>query len=148
MFLGKDRLQTGLLGGGATIVIAAIFAIEASAQTPPAPQSTAPRANSSLVGDPDAGAEIYSSVCKECHGVSLAPTLRGVVGRPIASVKSFDYSDALEVKKAMAWTEANLDAFLSSPDDFAPGTQMNKKVADPQSRADVIAYLATLPPPK
>jgi cytochrome c len=95
-------------------------------------------------GDPDAGAEVYRNVCKECHGGSLAPPLRGVVGRAIASAPDFDYSDALIAKKSLTWTPENLDTFLTSPDDFAPGTQMKKKDLTAQDRADVIAYLASL----
>jgi cytochrome c len=99
--------------------------------------------------DAEAGAETYNTVCKGCHGVSIAPTLRGVVGRPIASVATFaGYSDALKAKSAMAWTEANLDAFLTAPGTFAPGTLMTQTIADAQLRADLIAYLATLPPPR
>ena len=80
---------------------------------------------SDVVGDPEAGAETYNTVCKGCHGVSIAPTLRGVIGRPIASVATFTgYSEALKSKSAMSWTEANLDAFLTAPGTFAPGTLM------------------------
>jgi cytochrome c len=102
-----------------------------------------------IVGDPDAGAETYTTVCKGCHGVSIAPTLRGVIGRPIAGITTFaGYSDALKAKSAMTWTEANLDAFLTAPAAFAPGTLMTQTIPDAQRRADLIAYLATLPPPR
>jgi cytochrome c len=148
MFQGKGKLNTVLWYAAALLASAAVLGLEASAQTPNPQAAADPTATSSVVGDADAGAELYSSVCKECHGVSLAPTLRGVVGRPIASVESFDYSDALMAKKSMTWTEANLNAFLSSPADFAPGTQMTKSIKDAQFRADIIAYLATLPPPR
>jgi cytochrome c len=100
-------------------------------------------------GDPDAGAELYNSVCKGCHGVSIAPTLRGVIGRRIASVESFTaYTDALKAKRDLTWTAELLDQFLQAPTQFAPGTLMTQVVPDPQVRADVIAYLATLPPPR
>ena len=95
-------------------------------------------------GDPEAGAEVYRNVCKECHGGSLAPPLRGVVGRAIASAPDFDYTDGLLAKKALTWTAENLDTFLTSPEDFAPGTEMKKKDLSAQNRADVIAYLASL----
>ena len=59
-----------------------------------------------------ARAESYNTVCLLCHGVSIAPPPRGVVGRPIASVATFvGYSEGLKAKRAMSWTEANLDAF-------------------------------------
>jgi cytochrome c len=124
---------------GALLATGAALALGSVAQTAPAP---------SLAGDPDAGAEVYRSVCKECHGSSLAPPLRGVVGRPVASITEFDYSDGLLAKKALVWSKENLDAFLSSPEDFAPRTEMKKKDLTAQKRADVIAYLASLSAPK
>lgn len=98
-------------------------------------------------GDPEAGADLYNSVCKGCHGVSIGPTLRGVVGRRIASVESFTgYSDALKALKDRSWTPELLDKFLQAPAELAPGTLMTQVVADAQTRADLIAYLATLTP--
>lgn len=99
--------------------------------------------------DPDAGAEVYESVCKGCHGVSIAPTLRGVVGRRIASVESYNgYSEGLKAKASLEWTRENLDAFLQAPAEFAPGTLMTETIPEAQRRADLIAFLATLPPPR
>ncbi len=102
-----------------------------------------------LTGDADAGAEIYATDCRGCHAVSIAPTLRGVLNRPIASNSAFvGYSDALKAKSAETWTEASLDAFLTAPQTFAPGALMVKSTPDAQQRADLIAYLASLPPPR
>jgi cytochrome c2 len=102
-----------------------------------------------LTGDPEAGGEVYATECRGCHAVSIAPTLRGVIGRPIASVTAFvGYSAALKVKSADSWSEANLDVFLADPQAFAPATLMVKAVPDAQQRADVIAYIASLPPPR
>ena len=98
-------------------------------------------------GDPEAGADLYNSVCKGCHGVSIGPTLRGVVGRRVASVESFQgYSDALKALKDKTWTPELLDKFLQGPGELAPGTLMTQVVPDAQTRADLIAYLATLTP--
>jgi cytochrome c len=124
---------------GALFTASAALALQGQAQN---------AAGAPAGGDPDAGAEVYRNVCKECHGGSLAPPLRGVVGRHIASAADFDYTDALLAKKDMIWTLENLDAFLSDPQDFAPGTEMKKKDLTPQDRANVIAYLASLAPPK
>lgn len=102
-----------------------------------------------LTGDADAGAEIYATDCRGCHAVSIAPTLRGVLNRPIAGAQTFGgYSDALKGKSAETWTEANLDAFLTASQAFAPGTLMVKSTPDAKQRADLIAYLASLPPPR
>ena len=98
-------------------------------------------------GDPDAGAELYNSVCKGCHGVNIGPTLRGVVGRRIASVEAFQgYSAALKALNDRTWTPELLDKFLQGPAELAPGTLMTQVVPQAQTRADLIAYLATLTP--
>ena len=138
----------------ATIFIAAsvILAWNAIAQTPPgaAGSGTAGSTTTAISGDVNAGAEIFDSVCEECHGAAAtAPTLRGIIGRPFASIDSFDgYSDALKAKRSLTWTPANLDSFLKSPKDFVPGTLMYKTVPDAKDRADIIAFLASLPPPR
>lgn len=102
-----------------------------------------------VVGDAEAGAELYAAQCKGCHTVSIAPTLRGVADRPIASVAGFGgYSEGLRAKSDQKWTAENLDAFLSAPGVFAPGSRMVMAVADAQARADLIAYIRSLPPPR
>lgn len=106
-------------------------------------------AQTPLAGDEEAGAEIYAAQCRGCHTVSIAPTLRGVADRPIASVADFGgYSAALKAKAGEAWTANNLEAFLTAPASFAPGTRMVMAVPDAQARADVIAYIRSLPPPR
>lgn len=133
--------RLAILTGVVAAILAAI-ASSAAAQDTPAPKAT-------LVGDADAGAEIYGSECRGCHAVSIAPTLRGLVGRPIASVAAFaGFSDGLKARSSEKWTEANIDLFLTAPSTFAPGTLMVKTIADPQQRADIIAYIASLPPPR
>lgn len=98
-------------------------------------------------GDEEAGAELYAAQCRGCHTVSIAPTLRGVADRPIASVSGFGgYSEGLKARSSEAWTVENLEAFLAAPTTFAPGTRMVMAVPDPQARADLIAYIRTLPP--
>lgn len=105
--------------------------------------------NEAVSGDADAGSELYATECRGCHSVSIAPSLRGIIDRPVASLASFSgYSAALKSKSDVTWTEANLDAFLTGPQAFAPGALMTKSIADAQQRADIIAYLATLPPPR
>ena len=86
--------------------------------------------------------------CKACHKIdgqnSTGPHLNGVVGRAVASVADFAYSDAVK-KLGGDWTPARLDEWLKSPKGYAPGTKMGfaglPKIED---RADVIAYLASL----
>lgn len=105
-------------------------------------------AETALVGDVNSGAQIYNAVCKGCHGVSIAPTLRGIIDRPIASTSFTGYSDGLKSKQGKNWSVDNLNIFLTAPLEFAPGTLMIQTVPDAQKRADIITFLSKLPPPR
>ena len=96
----------------------------------------------------DTGEEAFNDQCADCHTVDAAsnptaPSLKGVVGRKIASLTDFQYSAALKAKGG-AWTEANLNAFLSDPKTFAPGTTMFGGAPDAAKRQTIIAYLKTV----
>ncbi|WP_339108966.1 cytochrome c family protein [Thioclava sp. GXIMD4216] len=98
-------------------------------------------------GDAAAGAKVFNK-CKACHKVdgtnAVGPHLDGVVGRQIASVDGFAYSEALQGHGG-TWDYEALDAWLTNPKDFAPGNKMTfaglKKAKD---RANVVAYIESL----
>ena len=88
--------------------------------------------------------------CQACHDFSkdgkakVGPPLWGVVGRKIASVPGFGYSDVL---KGMGgeWTYDELYQFIKAPQSMEPGTKMTfPGDKDAQHRADILAYLQTL----
>jgi cytochrome c len=100
--------------------------------------------------NPEQGKQIARK-CATCHGfeaggpAKVGPNLADVVGADIAS-KDFPYSDALKGKEG-TWTDANLDAFITSPKGFAPGTKMTfPGLKKPEERAAVIAYLRSVSP--
>lgn len=106
-------------------------------------------ADDKIVPNLQSGEEMYKAVCHGCHGVSIAPTLRGIINRPIASVESFKgYSEGIKEKQGMMWTKENLNVFLTDPLKFAPGTLMIQIIPEEQKRADIIAFLGKLPPPR
>lgn len=90
-----------------------------------------------------------AKACLACHTFGkgephkVGPNLWGVVGGPTAHEPDFNYSDAIK-KLASTWTFENLNHFLASPKNYAPGTKMTfpgfPKVQD---RANVIAFLRT-----
>ena len=97
--------------------------------------------------DAAAGEKVFGK-CKACHKVDgsngTGPHLNGVVNRAKASVGGFGYSETLVGMAADSWTPENLNAFLTSPKAYAPGTKMSfaglPKVED---RANLIKYLET-----
>lgn len=91
--------------------------------------------------------DLFNDKCGDCHTVDppsgTAPALKGVVGRRVASLGDFQYSDALKAKGG-TWTEAELDAFIANPKTYAPGTQMTAGAADPADRRAIIDYLKSV----
>lgn len=62
--------------------------------------------------------------CTACHdGSPAAPSLENLMGRDIASDKSYSYSAALKGADGV-WTRDALRAFISDPQAFAPGVAM------------------------
>ena len=102
-------------------------------------------------GDAAKGKELFTaSACATCHSVtkgdnsSVGPNLVGVVGRQAGTVKSLIGPSENLKKYGVTWDAQTLDEFLTNPNEKVPGTAMIGMLADPQQRADVIAYLATL----
>jgi cytochrome c len=101
------------------------------------------------VADAAAGEKVWSK-CRACHKVDgsdgVGPHLNGVVGRAIAASAGFGYSDALAGKAGEVWTPENLEAFLTNPKGWAPGTKMSfAGLPKVEERANLIAWLATQP---
>jgi len=74
----------------------------------------------------------------------VGPSLFSVVNRHSGEIANFHYSDANK-NSGLVWNAATLDRYLAGPREVVPGTKMTfSGLKDPQQRADVIAYLATL----
>ena len=94
--------------------------------------------------------ELVFRSCRACHMVGpsarnkAGPKLNGVVGRKAGSVPGFEYSQAMEqaAAKGLVWNEANLKAYLESPDTFLPrGVMAFAGIKDDTKLNDLIAYL-------
>lgn len=69
-----------------------------------------------------------TKICLTCHHFTkpkrkFGPHLVDLLARPVASVNTYAYSDALRALGG-EWTEDRLAAFLNDPARFAPGTNM------------------------
>ena len=98
-------------------------------------------------GDAEAGEKVFRK-CMACHSLEegqnrVGPSLHGVVGRDVASVEDFGYSDAiLAWGEGKTWDAELLDAYIEDPRGLVDGTKMIFAGLDEeQDRNDVIAYL-------
>ncbi|MGK7753585.1 c-type cytochrome [Roseovarius sp. C03] len=84
--------------------------------------------------------------CAACHKAEeeangVGPHLVGVIGRDIASVDGFNYSDALAGLDG-AWTADEMNAWLEDPKGYAPGNKMAYRgVRKEEERAALVKYL-------
>ena len=95
------------------------------------------------------GGKRRAAICASCHSFEkggangTGPALWGVVGRDVASVSGFNYSNALKGFGG-AWTYERLDKYLENSQSYVPGTNMAQRFPKPEHRADLLAYLQTL----
>lgn len=128
----------------------AVAPVEASAP-PPAANNVETMTGATLAqfsGDAVAGQRVFLQ-CQSCHAVEaganrLGPTMHGIVGRHSGAVTGFNYSPSNR-DAGITWTPEKLFQYLENPRRVVPGTTMAfAGIGDPQRRADLIAYLATL----
>lgn len=120
---------------------------EAGGEAAPAAEEGPDFATLLASADAAAGEKVFGK-CKACHKVDGAnatgPHLNGVVGRPVASVADFSYSDGMKAHGG-DWTPEALDAFLTNPKGVVPGTKMSfAGLPKAEDRANVVAYLQSL----
>lgn len=108
--------------------------------------AVAPIATRLAAADVAKGEQVFKQ-CTACHTINaggasgIGPNLYASVGKAHGHVPGFAYSDALKGVPGN-WTFDALDAWLTSPRKYAPGTKMTfAGIANPQDRANVIAYL-------
>ncbi|HZZ59635.1 MAG TPA: cytochrome c family protein [Roseiarcus sp.] len=99
--------------------------------------------------DPKKG-EQDAKICEACHNVQkgqgpkIGPPLWDVVGRPVASVQGFAYSDSIK-KIGGDWSYEKLNNWITDPKAMAPDTKMIfPGEHSAKKRADILAYLKTL----
>jgi len=107
-------------------------------------------------GDATKGKAAFAK-CGICHQVGpgaktlVGPELNGVVGRKAASVANYSmYSAGMKKlgEQGFVWDEQNLDKWIADPKAMIPDSPMALAfpgIPDAGERADIIAYLKTVP---
>ena len=102
-----------------------------------------------LDGNPDAGERVWRQ-CSACHVADetqnrVGPHLVEIIGRDVASIEGFRYSNALKDLQGQDWTPEELDAWLEDPREYAPGTSMSYAgLRNAEDRKNLLAYLYEL----
>jgi cytochrome c len=98
-------------------------------------------------GDVQAGANVFNR-CSACHQIgpgarnAVGPHLNNLVGRAVASVPGFDYSDALAALGARTWSSALVADYIAAPARFIGArSTMPAQRLRPDQVADLLAYL-------
>ena len=96
--------------------------------------------------DPAKGEQVFKK-CAACHNADqgganqLGPNLFGVMGETVGTGHGFAFSDALK-SHGGTWDWETMNAWLSNPKKFAPGTKMTfAGLGKPEDRANVMAFL-------
>jgi cytochrome c len=95
--------------------------------------------------DTAAGRIAFEKRCTGCYALDHdkeGPRLGGVVGRMVATVVAFPYSDAAK-GSSVVWTEEIFDKWLTEPEPVIPATDMVFRLGNAGERAAIIAFLKT-----
>jgi cytochrome c len=112
-------------------------------QLPHAQDSAQTDSSSPGEGDPIRGKALFEKRCTGCHTLTQnreGPRLQSVYGRSSGTVEGFAYSAALKSAR-IVWDDKSLEKWLTDPDSFVPGNEMDFLVSRPQERRDLISYL-------
>lgn len=157
-------LVAGIIASGSGVVSRILFpshvleesayqidtaAVEATGEEAAGEEEVASIGELLAVADADAGASVAKK-CTACHSIEqggpnkIGPGLWGVVNRPLGDAADFAYSGAI-VDHGGAWDYESLNAFLTNPKEWAPGTKMAfAGLKKPEDRANLILYLRSL----
>ena len=91
-----------------------------------------------------------AAACVTCHTFgkgeanSIGPNLWGVVGRPVAGVDTFNYSERL-MRRSGTWSPTSLEKFFTETKEFEQGSHMAfQRLVRVEDRRGIIAWLSTL----
>jgi cytochrome c2 len=101
-------------------------------------------------GDSSSAGDQAFQKCYACHSLegpdpnTEGPSLKGIVGRPVAAQAGFAYSPAMRAYAARhkRWTLNALGAFIANPQAVVPGNSMGfTGIKDAAERRALLEYL-------
>jgi cytochrome c2 len=92
--------------------------------------------------------EVLAEACRACHQLTSAennvgPHLLGIIGRQVASVTDYAYSDAMAAQD-FSWDREKLEAFIFDPEAEISGTAMAFGGVTKEEVADISEYIISL----
>ncbi|QNE30636.1 cytochrome c family protein [Sphingomonas sp. NBWT7] len=123
------------------------YPVEAAEEAGGGGAAEVPIASLLPTADAAKGADVFKK-CGACHTINqggangIGPNLYATMGEGVAQGKGgYAFSDALK-KVGGSWDFDKMNAWLTSPRKFAPGTKMTfAGLSNPQDRANIILYL-------
>ena len=99
-------------------------------------------------GDAEKGKKVFNA-CKACHSADdetnkVGPHLKGLIGRKVASVAEYKYSDDMIAFGTAnpVWDDATFLKYIENPKASVPKTKMTYAgLKKEDQRADLLAYL-------
>ncbi len=127
------------------VTLRLVFEHAGDSKAAAAPAATMGATLASVSGDAKKGKKVFRK-CRACHVADsdknkVGPSLQGVIGRKIASVDGFKYSQAFK-DSDITWSPETLAEFLKKPKSYIKGTKMAfAGLRKPEDIENVIAYL-------
>ena len=156
MFFGLPQLADGLIGGGGHHggheELKLAYPIDYASALPGEAEDEAAAAvdlGTMMASAEESIGARRASLCKSCHSFEkggangTGPALWGVVGREVAGVPGFNYSNALK-EFGGVWTYERLDGYLKNSQEYVPGTAMVQRFPKDDQRAEILVYLGSL----
>ncbi len=138
-----------ILTGGNDRAVRRFDAVTGSPVDPTIPKP----APAAITDAKDRGAKVFRA-CAVCHGLTAAdthlagPTLHQIMGRKIASLKGYEFSQPL-TKLEITWTPDTIaKLFEVGPAIFTPGTKMpEQRLTDADDRRALVEWLSRVTVP-
>lgn len=132
------------------LALVALTLLTACGEPEPSSSNGAKTAGLPEAGTPEHDGRLSFGQCAVCHSYNegqnhrVGPNLFNIYGVEAGKAEGFNYTTAMR-ESGIVWNDENLDAFMENPQIYVRGNRMAYMGEhDPQTRANIIAFLKTL----